>query len=90
MEAMCCVGNGIFVMWEWNDGVLPRTPTDMALLSKSIQSILTFKQTILETRRSVKKMKEEENNHQSACCKTGFSSPVQPAESPWRGWFRDV
>ncbi|RUP45254.1 hypothetical protein BC936DRAFT_148406 [Jimgerdemannia flammicorona] len=29
MQAMCCVGNGVFVMWEWADAMLPRSLEDM-------------------------------------------------------------
>ncbi|RUP49290.1 hypothetical protein BC936DRAFT_142870 [Jimgerdemannia flammicorona] len=90
MQAMCCVGNGVFVMWEWNDNILPRTLIDMTLLSRTIRSVLVFKQTILETRHSVEKMKEEENQYKRANLKSGLSSPIQQAESPWRGWFADV
>ncbi|RUP46129.1 hypothetical protein BC936DRAFT_147329 [Jimgerdemannia flammicorona] len=90
MQAMCCVGNGVFVMWEWNDDILPRTLIDMALLSRTIWSVLVFKQTILETRHSVEKMKEEENRYKTANLKSGFSSPIRQIESPWRDWFADV
>ncbi|RUS26444.1 hypothetical protein BC938DRAFT_470761 [Jimgerdemannia flammicorona] len=90
MQAMCCVGNRVFVMWEWNDAILPRTLIDMALLSRTIRSVLVFKQTILETRHSIEKMKEAENCCKAEILKSGFSSPIREAESPWRDWFVDV
>ncbi|RUP37417.1 hypothetical protein BC936DRAFT_138444 [Jimgerdemannia flammicorona] len=87
MQAMCCVGKGVFVMWEWADDILPRSLEDMGSLSKTIHSILVFKRVFLKTRLSVKDMKRSEANLGESSMKSGFSSPIRASDSSWKEWF---
>lgn len=90
MQAMCCVGKNIFVLWEWYDTILPRCLEDMGSLSKAIHGVLMFKQIILDTRNSVKEMKKKEARLREEKQRGGYSSPVEDTDSPWRGWFLAV